>query len=197
MKRVSKNTKVMKEKGKEKVESKHDIRFYCVKCGDSISVRDTLTHDYLYFLTVTEDNKEDLETIKRLIELDGVDYYKEVVGCGVRKDYLTVCAKRYIDGLKDTQHNEAIEWVDKAWFDTTIQILKDNNLGEMPPISGVKALEAVLQLDDTPHTLHTPKKKAIDILKDVEEDITKGEKVEEDKKPIELKHKRKLIRKKK
>ena len=133
----------MKRLGRRKVESKHDIRFYCVECGECLSIRDTLTHDYLAYLTLDETGKA-LEVVKSLLEMEDKEYYTLVLKTGVSKEYLQECAQRYKEGLKDTRHTESIEWVDKAWFDQTVRLIEENNLGEISPIGATGALEAIL-----------------------------------------------------
>lgn len=187
----------------KKVKSKNDIRFYCVITGDSISIRDTLTHEYIYLL---EDTKEESDltksVIKGLLEMDDMTYYTLVLNTGVRSDYLQMCAKRYIDGLKDVKNTESIEWVNNAWFDVTMKYLQDNNLGEMVPINAVKALEAILAYKPpVPRTrkIVGTSKNILEVKETVEEgpqETIEETKPEETKEEILVKPKKKLVRKK-
>lgn len=145
----------MKRLGRKKVESKHDIRFYCVVCGENLSIRDTLTHDYLAYLTLDDTGKA-LQVVKSLLELGDKEYYTLVLKTGVSKEYLQECAQRYKDGLKDTKHTESIEWVDKAWFDQTVRLIEGNNLGEISPIGANGALEAILAYKEPEKRLKRP-----------------------------------------
>lgn len=157
----------MKRLVNRKVKSKNDIRFYCVISGENLSIRDTLTHDYLAFLTLDDTGKA-LEIVQGLLELSDIDYYTLVLNTGVGTDYLKECAQRYKEGLKDTRHTESIEWVNKAWHDQTIQLIEDNNLGEMEPIGANGALEAVLKYEE-------PKGKRRPLTHAKEEDSTSEE----------------------
>lgn len=136
---------------KDKVESKGDIRFYCVVCGTDISVRDTLTHEYIAMIETSKPSlgegrvpREELQLIADLLSMDYIDYYHFVLSSGVSKDELKRLVSENKDRLKDSKNNESVEWVHKAWHDQTIQLIEKYKLGEMTPIGVNKVLEAIL-----------------------------------------------------
>lgn len=181
----------------KKVESKNDIRCYYKISNNMISLLDTLTHDYLLHLDNEEDGEKVVSnTLRTILAMDDLTYYKFILEVGVDKEYLKDCAKRYISGLKDNKHLESIEWLDKAWFDSTMQYIDKHSLGEMMPINGKKALEATLSYIEPskpskPYTLATDEEETKELLDNSQNDthieVDKIEHIEKPKRKLKLK----------